>query len=102
MRSEMGAWLRTGCGLTAVVACLAIGGCGGDGASRSEQAAVRQLVPGAEQIGCHRVDAATTRCEAVSGNSLAGAKWTCELVLEPHPPPEAYSGSQSCWTSPRD
>jgi hypothetical protein len=92
----MGAWLRTGCGLTAVV--LVAAGCGGHGASAGERAAVREIVPGAEQISCERADA-LTRCSAVTGNGLVGKAWTCELEMNTDSGGVAYSGTHSCWTS---
>ena len=92
----MGARLRTGICLSGVV--LVVAGCGGQGASPADRAAVRELVPAAQEIGCDRVDATLTRCHAVTGNALAGKRWTCELKLERDPGRAAYSGSRSCWT----
>jgi hypothetical protein len=82
-----------------LLACLAIAGCGGQAASPGERAAVKEIVPAAEQIRCDPVDATLTRCHAVVGNALMGSTWTCELREYASRGSVAYSGSRSCWTS---
>jgi hypothetical protein len=78
-----------------VLALLA--GCGGS-AGDAQTRLVRSLVPGAQEISCDR-DGDVMRCRAITGNALAGKTWTCEFKTERPEGAEAYSGTQSCWTS---
>jgi hypothetical protein len=78
--------------------CLLAAGCGGQGASAGERAAVRGIVPSAEQISCERAGA-VTRCSAVTENALVGKAWTCEFETNTDPSGAAYSATRSCWTS---
>jgi hypothetical protein len=78
-------------------ACLAATGCGGQGATASEQRQVRGFVPAAREIHCAR-HGASTQCEALVGNALVGTTtWHCEFTFVRDTASTAYSGTKSCW-----